>query len=85
MIVVINLSFPLFIVIDILGPHDAQLGVGASSSVRLDVKRCRVCDEERSAAMHLRSIPTIAVVCDDINLQPCAACRVAVRVPSAVL
>ena len=85
LIVVEDLSFPLLIGMEILGHHDAQLGVGASSSIRLDVERCRVCDEERSAATHLRSIPTVAVVCEDINLQPCAASRVAVRLPPAVL
>ena len=83
-IVVKDLSFHLLIGMDILGPHDAQLGVGASRSIRLDVERCRVCDE-RSAATHLRSIPTVAVVCDDISLKPCAASRVAVCLPFAVL
>ena len=84
-IVVEDLSFSLLIGIDILGPHDAQLGVGASSSIRLDVERCRVCDEERYAATHLRSVPTVALVCEDISLQACAASRVAVRLPFAVL
>ena len=53
---------------DIYGFHDAQIGVGASSSICLDVERCRFCDEERSVATHLRSIPTVAVVCEDISL-----------------
>ena len=39
MIVVEDHSFPLLIGMDILGPHDAQIGVGASSSIRLDVER----------------------------------------------
>ena len=46
---------------------------------------CRVCDEERSAATHLRSVPTVAIVCEDISLQDCAVSRVAVRLPPAVL
>ena len=84
-IVVEDLSFPLLLEMDILGPHDAQLGVGAFSSIRLDVERCRVCDEERSLATHLRLIPTVAVVCEDVSLQLCAASRVTVRLPPAVL
>ena len=44
-----------------------------------------VCDEERSAATHFRSVPTVAVVCEDISLQACAASRVAVRLPFAFL
>ena len=84
-IVVEDLWFPLLVGMDIFGPHDAQLGVGASCSIRLDVERCKVCDEERSAATHLRSIPTVAVVFKDVSLQPCAAARVTVRLPPAVL
>ena len=84
-IVVEDFSFPILLGINILGPHDAQLGVGSSSSIRLDVKRCRVCDEERSLATHLSSIPTVAVVCEDVSLQPCAAALVTVRLPSEVL
>ena len=79
-----DLSFSLLIGMDILGPHNAQLSVNASFSIRLDVDRCRVCDEKRSAVTHLRSVPTVAVVCEDINLQACAASRVAVRLPSAI-
>ena len=70
---------------DILGPHDAQLGFGAFSLIRLDVKRCRVCDKERSLATHLRSISTVAVVCDNISFELCVAARVTVRLPPEVL
>ena len=84
-IVVKDLSFSLLLEMDILGPHDAKLGVGASSTIRLDVKQCRVCDEERSLATQLRSIPTVAVVCEDVSLQPCAAAQITVRLPLAVL
>ena len=45
LIVVEELAYPLLIGMDILGPHDAQLGVGATSSIRLAVERCTVCDE----------------------------------------
>ena len=84
-IVVKNLSFPLLLGMDILGPQDGQLGVGASSSIRVDVERCKVCDEERSLATHLRSIPTVAVVCEDVSLHSCVAARITVRLPPAVL
>ena len=84
-IVLKNLSFPFLIGMNILGLHDAQLGVGVSNSIWLDVKRCRVCDEELFAATHLRSILTVVVVWKDITLQPCAASRVAFRLPPAVL
>ena len=72
-IVVEDLSFPILIGINILCPHDTQLRVGASSSIHLDVERCSVCDEERSAATHLRSISTVVVVSEDISFQCCAA------------
>ena len=39
LIVVEELAYPLLIGMDILGPNDAQLKVGASSSIRLDVER----------------------------------------------
>ena len=67
-IVVENFSFLLLIGINILGSHDAQLGVGVSSSIRLDVERCRVYDEERSAATHQRSIPPVALVSENISI-----------------
>ena len=84
-IVVEELAFPLLIGMDILGPHDAQLGVGASKSFRLDIERCRVCDEERSPATRLRSIPAVAAVSGQVVLQPRAASRVVVHLPPAIL
>ena len=83
-IVVEDLSFPFLIGMDILGPHDAQLGVSASSFIRLDVERCRICDKMRSAARHLRSIIPVAVVREKISLQLCAAVRVTVRLTPSI-
>ena len=48
LIVVEELAYPHLIRMDILGPHDAQLGVGGATSIRLAVERFTVCDEMRA-------------------------------------
>ena len=85
LIVVEELAYPLFIEMDILGSHDAQLGVGASSSIRLAVERCIVCDEIRACSPRLTCPNEAAYVSKKVTLVPCAASRVAVRLPSSIL
>ena len=85
LIVVEELEYPLLIGIDILEPHDAQLGVGASSSIRLAIERCTVCNESRSESTRLSCPCDAAYVLMEITLTPCAATRVPVRLPSSIL
>ena len=85
LIVVEELAYPLLIGMDILGLHDAQLGVGASSSICLAVERCTVCDEMRAGPPRLTCPNEAAYVSKEVTLALCAASRVAVRLPSSIL
>ena len=84
LIVVEELAYPLFIGMDILGPNDAQHGVGATSSIRLAVERCTVSDEMRAGLPRLTCPNEAAFVSKEVTLAPCAASRVAVRLLSSI-
>ena len=76
LIVVEELAYSLLIGIYILGPHEAQLRVGASSSIRLSVKLCTVCDEMRADSPRLMCPNEAAYVSKEVTLASCAASRV---------